>query len=212
MWCELAHHLGKKGKVMNTLPPNMSNPSTDLLPPPPTQQAKNHHAVLWILGSIFTLFILLCVAISSSGSGDTSNTTVNPGAVATTHAITPTATAAVTPAAKPIIKAPTTKPLSLEQQNAIEAAQGYLDYTAFSRKGLIEQLHSNSGDGYPLKVATYAVDSLHINYNAQAVKAAKSYLAYSSFSRKGLIDQLSSNYGDGYTHAQAVYGVTKAGL
>lgn len=105
-----------------------------------------------------------------------------------------------------------TKTISVEQQNATRAAQGYLDMQPFSRKGLIQQLSSSAGDGFPEKVATAAVDSLHVDYNAQAAKAAKGYLALQPFSRNGLIQQLESSSGDGYTHAQAAYGVTKAGL
>jgi hypothetical protein len=102
--------------------------------------------------------------------------------------------------------------VSAEQQNAVRSAQSYLEFSAFSRKGLIRQLSSDAGDGYSLKASTYAVDSLHINYNEQAAKSAKSYLSVSGFSRKGLIEQLESNAGEGFTHSQAVYGVNKAGL
>jgi hypothetical protein len=122
------------------------------------------------------------------------------------------------PVVQPVTKAPTTKPapkkaeLTLEQANAVRSAQSYLEFTAFSRKGLIRQLSSDAGEGYPLNVATFAVDSLHINYNEQAAKSAKSYLETMAFSRQGLIEQLSSDAGEGFTYSQAVYGVDKAGL
>jgi hypothetical protein len=102
--------------------------------------------------------------------------------------------------------------VSAEEQNAIRSAQSYLEFSAFSRKGLIEQLSSDAGDGYSVKAATRAVDSLHINFNEQAFKSAKSYLEMSGFSRKGLIEQLESGSGERFTHSQAVYGVNKAGL
>lgn len=107
---------------------------------------------------------------------------------------------------------PTVAPLTVEQENAVQSAKSYLDFGAFSRKGLIRQLSSDAGEGYPLKVATFAVDSLHINYNEQAAKSAKEYLTIGPFSRNGLIEQLSSDAGEGFTHSQAVYGVNKAGL
>src|SRR5664279_4584558 len=88
------------------------------------------------------------------------------------------------------------------QSNAVRAAKSYLSLTAFSRKGLVEQL--KVGDGYTTAQATYAVNHIRVNYNAQAVKAAKSYLHLTSFSRSGLIEQL--EIGDGYTVAQATYG------
>lgn len=101
--------------------------------------------------------------------------------------------------------------LSPQEQNAVESAKQYLGFSAFSRHGLIDQLSSRAGDGYPQSAATKAVDSLHVNWNTQAVKAAKQYLETSAFSRAGLIGQLDSRAGAGFTHSQAVYGVTHSG-
>ncbi len=92
------------------------------------------------------------------------------------------------------------------------SAENYLRFAPFSRKGLIQQLSSAAGDGYSVEDATFAVDSLNINYNEQATKAAKSYLAMTHFSHSGLVEQLSSDAGDGYTPEQAEYGVSHAGL
>ncbi|MFE3175713.1 Ltp family lipoprotein [Amycolatopsis sp. NPDC059090] len=97
-------------------------------------------------------------------------------------------------------------------EQARDSAQSYLGYTAFSRNGLIDQLSSKYGDSYPKNVATQAVDSLDVDWNAQAAKAAQSYLDYTSFSCTGLIRQLSSRYGGQFTNAQAKFGAhqTKA--
>jgi len=97
-------------------------------------------------------------------------------------------------------------------ENALSSAQDYLDYTAFSRLGLIDQLSSEYGEGYQLADATWAVDQLRVDWNEQAVKSARQHLDYSSFSRQGLIDQLSSAYGEQFTLAQATYAVNKIGL
>src|SRR4051812_43399472 len=43
------------------------------------------------------------------------------------------------------------------QENAIEAAKQYLNSQAFSKQGLIEQLSSSAGSGYPRKDAVFAV-------------------------------------------------------
>jgi hypothetical protein len=137
--------------------------------------------------------------------------TTEPAVEQTTKPVAPT-TKVAPPVVKQTTKAPKAKPVSAEEENAIRSAQGYLDFSAFSRKGLIEQLSSDAGDGYSVKAATAAVDSLHINFNEQAYKSAKSYLEISGFSRKGLIEQLESDAGAGFTHSQAVYGVNKAGL
>jgi len=110
---------------------------------------------------------------------------------------------------KPVKQAPA---LTTSQENAVGSAQDYLDYTAFSRQGLIDQLSSDAGEGFSVKDATFAVDFLDVNWRAQAVKSAQDYLNYTSFSRQGLIDQLSSDSGEKFTHAQAVYAVNKVGL
>lgn len=97
--------------------------------------------------------------------------------------------------------------LTGEQENAVASAQQYLDGgTGFSRNGLIDQLSSQYGEGYPKNVATIAVDSLHEDWNAQAVLAANNYLETQPFSCSGLIGQLESEYGSQFTHSQAVYG------
>jgi hypothetical protein len=102
--------------------------------------------------------------------------------------------------------------LTASQEQAIGAAQNYLEFSAFSRAGLIKQLSSKYGDGFTVKDATFAVDHITVDWNEQAAKAAKNYLEVSHFSRSGLIKQLTSKYGDQFTRAQAEYGVKKAGL
>jgi Host cell surface-exposed lipoprotein len=99
---------------------------------------------------------------------------------------------------------------TIGQREALQAAKSYLSFQAFSRAGLIHQLTSSYGDGFPRADAVWGVDHAHANWYAEAVKAAKSYLSMEAFSRAGLIHQLESPYGDHFTHAQAVYGVSKA--
>jgi TM2 domain-containing membrane protein YozV len=95
---------------------------------------------------------------------------------------------------------------TISQRNALRKAADYLDYSAFSRTGLIGQLEYEK---YSTEDATWAVDRVTVNWNEQAAKKAKDYLEYSSFSRSGLIDQLLY---EGYTPEQAEYGVSKTGL
>jgi Host cell surface-exposed lipoprotein len=83
---------------------------------------------------------------------------------------------------------------------------------AFSRQGLIDQLSSEYGSQFPVEDATFAVDSLNVDWNEQAVKKAQSYLDFTSFSCQGLIDQLSSQYGSQFTTDQATHGATAVGL
>lgn len=97
------------------------------------------------------------------------------------------------------------------QKNAVRSAKQYITMAGFSRKGLIQQLSSDFGEGYKVADATVAVDSLNIDWNKQAVRSAKQYLDMQGFSCKGLIQQLSSSAGDKYTVSQATYGAQQAG-
>ncbi len=105
---------------------------------------------------------------------------------------------------------------TVSQQNAYGSAKSYLDLRGFSRAGLIQQLTSEYGEGYPLADAEFAIARLEVeggvDWNAEAAEAAKSYLEMTSFSRSGLIQQLTSEYGEGFTREQAEYGVSTTGL
>jgi hypothetical protein len=100
------------------------------------------------------------------------------------------------------------------QEQAVEAAQNYLSMgEGFSRNGLIQQLSSKYGSGFPKAVAAFAVNYLHVNWYQQAVQSARSYKATGGgFSCSGMIQQLESSAGSSFTHAQAVYGARKAGV
>ncbi|MEZ5407697.1 MAG: Ltp family lipoprotein [Acidimicrobiales bacterium] len=115
------------------------------------------------------------------------------------------------PATLPMSEATTTSPpesdLTPAQQNAVRSAQSYVGFSGFSRQGLIDQLASDYGDQYSIEDATIAVDSLNIDWKAEAIESAQSYLEHSGFSRQGLIDQLSSQYGDQFTVEQATTAV-----
>lgn len=90
---------------------------------------------------------------------------------------------------------------SLEEKNALATAEKYLNYTAFSYTGLIEQLEY---EGYTTESATYAADNCKADWNEQAAQKAQQYLNYTSFSKQGLIEQLEY---EGFTKEQAEYGV-----
>lgn len=95
---------------------------------------------------------------------------------------------------------------TVSQQNAVRSAGDYLEYTAFSRTGLIDQLKY---EGFSNEDAVWGVDGVTVDWNEQAAKSAKDYLEYTSFSRSGLVEQLVY---EGFTPAQAEYGVSKTGL
>lgn len=85
-------------------------------------------------------------------------------------------------------------------------ANDYLDYTAFSKSGLIEQLEY---EGFSNEDATYAVNKISVDWKEQAVNMANDYLDYTSFSRSGLIEQLEY---EGFSNEDAVYAVDQIGL
>jgi type IV secretory pathway VirB10-like protein len=135
-------------------------------------------------------------------------TTVPPTAVpATTVPLPPPATTTTVPPAPP------TPALTQQQQNAVQDAENYLSTEpGFSQQGLIQQLSGPGGDGFSAADATTAVDSLTVNWNAQAVDDAQNYNSTEGgFSCSGMIQQLSGPGGDGFTVAQATYGATQAG-
>lgn len=94
--------------------------------------------------------------------------------------------------------------MTSSQKNALKKAKSYLEYSAFSHAGLIDQLEY---EGYTAADANYAADNCGANWKAQAVKKAKSYLEYDAFSKGELIEQLEY---EGFTHEQAVYGANRA--
>lgn len=137
------------------------------------------------------------------GGGATPDPQPTPTVATTRPTSPPTRTTPASPSASP------RPPISAEQRNAVRDAESYLEMEGFSRKGLIRQLSSSAGDGYTLKAATAAVDSMHVDWNEQAARSAQGYLTMQSFSRAGLIRQLEY---EGFSRAQATYGVKAAGL
>lgn len=85
-------------------------------------------------------------------------------------------------------------------------ANDYLDYTAFSPSGLIEQLEY---EGFSNEDATWAVDNCGADWTAQADRMAAQYMDYSSFSHSGLVDQLVF---EGFTQEQAEHGADSVEL
>jgi Host cell surface-exposed lipoprotein len=156
--------------------------------------------ILSIAAGIILAIVLLtagCAALVGSAANEASKSTANE------------AVADTTPDAP---DAPEGTSETASQDNARRSAESYLEMSAFSRKGLIQQLSSSAGEGFSRADAIYAVNHIDVDWNEQAAKSAKGYLDMSTFSRQGLIEQLSSDAGEGFTYAQAVYGVNQTGL
>jgi hypothetical protein len=196
-----------------------------------TQKPKKKHTARTVLIILGTVFIGIPAVVGIIGAAAGSEDAKAPVSVTSQAGAKPKATARTSKTPEPTYeqcsdgalriacveptKAPATTEaptLTKSQEQAIGSAEQYLSFTAFSRKGLIQQLSSGAGEGFSVADATYAVDHIKVNWNEQAAKSAKSYLSMMHFSRQGLIRQLESSAGEGFTHSQAVYGVTKAGL
>ncbi|WP_255450531.1 Ltp family lipoprotein [Skermania sp. ID1734] len=115
------------------------------------------------------------------------------------------ASALVSSRMSPVVESPA-RAETASQRNARLKAGDYLDMSAFSRKGLIEQLEY---EGFSAEDAVYGTDSLNADWNEQAAKKARDYLDMSAFSRSGLVDQLMY---EGFTRQQAEFGVSQTGL
>jgi hypothetical protein len=156
--------------------------------------------------------VLALAGCNTKTAKTTTGSTAAPAASVPAAASAPASTPAPTPAPT-AAPAPAKPSLTVSQQNAIAAAQNYLsEGNGFSQAGLIGQLHSPDGDGYSVADATFAVNSLNVDWNAQAVLAAKGYLATSSFSCTDMVQQLDSPDGSQFTAAQAQYGAKAVGL
>jgi hypothetical protein len=142
--------------------------------------------------------------VASSGK-DNAAVGSSPGSAASSQAPSPAAITS-SPAA------PAAPQYTPEQQQAIEAAEQYLQMGSFSRLGLIQQLDSSSGNGFPESVAEFAVNHVKANWDQQAAEAAKGYMQQGGFSYSSMVQQLDSPYGNDFTYSQAVYGAKAVGL
>ena len=150
-----------------------------------------------IIPIIIIVLIVIIIAISC-GSGDDEEKATN----------TDTNTTTTEEATEP------DKPeMTMAQENAYGSAKDYIDNGAFSKQGLLQQLTSDSGEGFTEKQARYAIKLIEkngeVNWKEEAVESAREYLDNDSFSKQGLFEQLTSEYGEGFTEKQARYAVEK---
>lgn len=198
-------------------------------PPVPAAQKgwfARHKGLSIVLGLSALIFVVCCGALAASMGGGSDSSTDSSAAKTSQSSDKQTATEEPTEESAETAEeseeaAPSsdkaeepTQEMTTEQENAVRAAENYLDFMPFSKKGLIEQLSSPAGDNYPRDVAEFAVAHIEsdVDWNEQAVKAAQNYLDLMAFSRSGLIEQLTSDAGDGYTREQAEYAADEVGL
>jgi len=176
-------------------PPPMWTPK----PPKRRSPAKIVFACVMLMLALIIGLVTLAAIGSSHRNGSSRPY------VASTNSVAPPGPA-ISSQAPAVVVTPDEPEYPPQVAQARSAAQNYLSFMAFSREGLIQQLSSSAGDGYPRDIATQAVDSLNVDWNEQAVKAAENYLNFTSFSCAGLKQQLSAQAGDKFTKDQAAYG------
>jgi Host cell surface-exposed lipoprotein len=157
-----------------------------------------------------------CASISPDGfcPQDPATTATTAPATSAPASTAPASSAPASTAPASSAPANTAPAMSAADQQAVEAAQGYLNLgSGFSAESLFKQLTSSYGNGFTAAQANFAINYLHPDWDQQAVEAAKGYMALGTgFSRESLIQQLTSSYGNGFTYAQAEYAATQVGL
>jgi hypothetical protein len=181
---------------MMTTPQRPDQDSPQVTGTPPVK--KSHRG--WKVAGLIALgfFVLGVVGVIAAPKDSTPTTAAAPAVTAPAVTATQAPTQEPTQAPEPAY--------TVSQENAIESAESYLDYSSFSESGLIDQLKY---EGFSKADASFAVNHIQVDWSDQAAKSAKDYLKYSSFSRSGLIDQLKY---EGFSTKQATYGVNQTGL
>jgi Host cell surface-exposed lipoprotein len=170
-------------------------------------RSKKRHRVRNTIMAVVGGLVLIIVIASVASSGKDNTAGNSQGSATSSQA--PSSPAATTPSPA----APAAPQYTPEQQQAIEAAEQYLQMgTGFSRLGLIQQLDSSAGNGFPRPIARFAVNHIQVNWDQQAAEAAKGYMQEGGFSYNSMVQQLESPYGSDFTNSQAVYGAKAVGL
>jgi hypothetical protein len=172
----------------------------------PTEQETNKPLVPWFKKKaiVIPLGIILLIILSNIAKGSGSQT-ADPAPSGNTMV---TEDPTYEPDPEPVVTQepdPVGPVETMSQSNAVSTAEDYLNSSAFSRSGLIDQLKY---EGFSTADATYAVDNITVDWNEQAAQTAQDYLDSSSFSRSGLYDQLIY---EGFTDSQANYGLAAVG-
>jgi hypothetical protein len=169
-----------------------------------------HFTVKRAIVAVVALLVLVVVLSVTLSGGHKTTAVVTP-----TNAPLPAISAPAAPTTQappaPAPSTPSTPAMTPTQQQAVEAAQQYLNGgEGFSAEGLLQQLTSSYGNGFSAPDAQFAINYLNPNWDAQAVEAAQGYMTTEpGWSQSSLEQQLTSTYGSGFTQAQADYAVNK---
>ena len=94
-----------------------------------------------------------------------------------------------------------------EYKDALKKAEDYVKMIHMSKKRLRDQLISKHGEGYPEKVADFAIENLKVDWKENALIKAKSYKDDMEMPVEKIKEQLMSEYGDGFTEEEADYAL-----
>ncbi len=199
---EILPYMKKASKMTSALSTTDTIPVEEMSVPPkngyygpvdakvmPIKKSKKKGCLIGI--GIFILLLILLFAFV--GRGGDQNESTAPDTTAATQAETTEPTAKAEAETKPDTSKSdvSEEDLSTEERNAYGQALNYLDYTSFSRSGLIDQLKY---EGYSEEACEKAVSLVEkqgkVDWTEQCKKKAQEYLDYTEFSRDGLIEQL----------------------
>ena len=160
---------------------------------------------VWFI--ILAVLVLFAIIKAASGSGEDTASTASPATSQAVESVTPAPASSTAPEPAP---APAPDAGTKSQKSAKDKAEQYLDIIGgFSHDGLIRQL--TTADGFSTEDATWAVDHLNVDWNAQAADKAKQYQdTIGGFSRSSMIRQLTT--ADDFTQEQAEHGADSLGL
>jgi hypothetical protein len=200
--------------------PSLPQTSTAVLTPPVQSYTQLAQAAtgslkrkkpLWrrwwaiALALLVTLVVIMAIAAPPEDEGTSSQPTEEASGVPAVDA-PPAESVEAPPVEAPAAEAPPESNLTPAQQNAVRSAESYLALMGFSRLGLIAQLEFEQ---YSNADATVAVDSLTVDWNAEAAESAALYLDTMAFSCGSLTDQLVF---EKFTPEQAAFGAAQTGI
>lgn len=160
---------------------------------------------------IITLIMATGLILSITGCGGSGGSSSTSSASGTSEvAMTESNTNITsTPEATPEETQDPLEGFSFEERNAITQATSYIEHSAFSRAGLVQQL-SSEAEGYSAESAEKAVKYLEdnnlVDWKEEACEQAESYLQHSAYSRADLLKQLTSD-AEKYTEEEAEYAM-----
>ncbi|QJY46532.1 Ltp family lipoprotein [Pseudonocardia broussonetiae] len=178
-------------------------------PPPPVVKPKRtgRKVLAWSAGAVVALVVIAGLSARTPEAAPAPTVAAQDAPAAVVEAPVAAAPAPALEAPAAAAPAPAPEPsMTVSQSSAVRKAEDYLSYMGFSRSGLVDQLEF---EGFSTADATFAVDSVTVDWMEQAAKKAQSYMDYTGFSRSGLIDQLEF---EGFTSEQARYGADSVGL